>query len=63
MNTVQNLFKSISRWLLGKGRNEEAKAILDKYAKSKNVELIDGDWEKVVRTENDKVEVKWRASF
>lgn len=37
-----------------KKRDDEAKSILKKYAKSKNVELLEEDWNSVVETENEK---------
>ena len=42
---------------MAKQRNDEAKEILQRYAKSKKEELTEEDWDKIVRTETRKFEV------
>ncbi|XP_077974746.1 organic cation transporter protein-like [Styela clava] len=44
------------RWLLSKGLEDEAKKTIEKIAKSNKVELLDNDWNLVVKTEREYIE-------
>ena len=45
----------IFRWLIAVGREEEAKNIVTKYAKSNKSTFADGEWDIMISTEKRKV--------
>lgn len=51
-----NLFH-MTRWLLSKGRSNEAREVVNRYARSKKTKIGEEDWELVVKTEQGKFEV------
>jgi len=46
---------NISRWLLVKGRTEEARKVVARYAKSKGKELTDETWKLILKAETEEV--------